>query len=232
MANFIAWSYSRLKSFTECPKQFYHLNVARKGSTDRIPFEQSQAMKDGQEIDDALTARISTGTPLPEKYTPYEGMAQAVLASPGAKFTQMKLALDPALDPCGYMDWDKAWVRVIYDVAVINGTRAFLGDWKNGKVWLDERQLKLFATVGFHQFPEVEVIDTSYIWLRHGVTSDKTYHRRELPELWNEFIPDVERLQVANANNHWPATPSKRGCKWCPVNRAKMCAEAKVPYAA
>lgn len=232
MANFIAWSYSRLKTFTDCPKQFYHLNVARKGAPDRIPFEQSQPMLDGQEIDNALTARIATGTPLPEKYRGYEGMVAAILASPGAKFTQMQLALDQALEPCGYKDWDKAWVRVIYDVAVIDGERAFLGDWKNGQIWLDERQLKLFATVGFHQFPEVQTIDTSYIWLKHGKTSDKTYRRHELPDLWNDFIPDVERLQVANANNHWPAEPrnGKRTCKWCPVNKARLCDKAAGPF--
>ena len=229
---FIAWSYSRLKTFKDCPKQFYHMNVPKKGHPDRIEFVQSQAMLDGNEVDNALTERISKGVVLPPKFTPYEGVVRAVLAAPGVKFTQMRLALDQTMKSCGYMDWDNAWVRVIYDVAVVNGDHAFLGDWKNGQIWLDEDQLRLFATVGFHHFPEVEKIDTSYIWLKHGITSDKTYHRRELPDLWQTFIPDVERLQASFGANHWPAEPKrgKQTCKWCPVNNAGKCDRAAGPY--
>lgn len=229
-ADFLAWSHSRLKVYRDCPKQLYHTQVAKKGHPDRVDFVQTPATIAGNLVDDALTKRISSGTPLPPQYAPYEDMVQAVLAAPGQKITQMKLALDRSFKTCGYMDWDNAWVRVIYDVAVINKDRAFLGDWKNGQIWLDEEQLRLFATVGFHYFPEVNTIDTSYIWLRHGVTSDRTYHRRELPELWQTFLPDVERMQIAFKNQHWPATPSKRACKFCPVNQAKKCGQAEVPY--
>ena len=232
MANFIAWSHSRLKAFKDCPKQFYHMNVAKKGHPDRVDYFETDAMRAGTEIDNALTARISLGTPLPEKFAHFEPMALVVLKADGEKLTQVKLALDQTLQPCGYMDWDKAWVRVIYDVAVFRGDYAFLGDWKNGQIWLDEDQLRLFATVGFHQFPEVQTIDTSYIWLKHGITTDRTYHRRELPDLWQTFVPDVERLQIAFHNNHWPAEP-KRGkstCKWCTVNKAGKCPVAMGAY--
>ena len=117
-------------------------------------------------------------------------------------------------------------------MTVINGEHAFIGDWKAGKVWIDEDQLKLFAATAFHTFPELEIVDTSYIWLAHGMTSDSRYHRRELPDLWADLLPDVERLQVAFKTNHWPAEP-KRGkatCKWCSVNRAGLCKEAAGPY--
>lgn len=231
MAAFLAWSHSRLKQYRDCPRQLWH-SIAPRGHPDRVEYVQTQAMLEGNLIDDALTKRISEGTALPAQYAPFEGVAATILAAPGSKFVQMKIALDQAFQPCGYMDWDKAWVRVIYDVAVINGERGFLGDWKNGQIWLDEEQLRLFATVGFHYFPELETIDTAYIWLKHGVTSDRTYTRRELPEMWQTFIPDVERLQVAHRTGHWPASP-KRGkatCKWCPANQTGKCKEAQGPY--
>lgn len=230
MAEFLAWSHSRRKTFCDCPKQLYHTQIAKKGHPDRVDFVQTKAMIDGNLVDDALTKRISLGTPLPPQYEPYEPMVQAVMAAPGNKFTQMKLALDQTFTPCGYMDWDNAWVRVIYDIAVIDGEYAFLGDWKNGQIWLDEEQLRLFATVGFHVFPEVQTIDTSYIWLKHGVTSDKSYDRRELPDMWQTFIPTIERMQAAFKTNHWPATPGKQACKWCSVNQAGKCEAAAVPF--
>ena len=230
--HFIAWSHSRLKTFKDCPKQFYHLNVPKKGAAERVPYEETAAMKAGNAIDNALTSRISGGEPLPPEYAPFEPMAQAVLDTPGTKLTQAKFALDQALTPCGYMDWDRTWVRVVYDVAVINGERAWIGDWKNGKIFVDEQQLRLFATIGFHQFPEVQVIDTAFVWLQHGTLSPKTYYRQELPELWGTFLPDVERLQTAFRNNHWPAEPKNgaKTCQWCPVNKAGRCDRAAGPY--
>lgn len=229
MADFLAWSHSRLKSFLACPKQLWH-SVAPRGHPDRIEFVQTPAMKDGVAVDEALTARIGKRTPLPEKYQHLEGVAEVAVSAPGNKFTQMQLALDQAFKPCGYKDWDNAWVRVAYDFAAMDGSHAHVWDWKNGQIFVDESQLKLYAAVGFATFPELDVIDTSYIWLRHGVTSDRTYRRSEQEELWMEFIPDVNRMQIAHKTNHWPATPDKRACKWCAVNREKKCPVAAVGF--
>jgi hypothetical protein len=232
MANFLAWSFSRLNTFDECPKQLFHTQVVKKGSSERADFIQTQPMKDGNEVDDALTMRISRGTPLPEKFTPYEPIAAMVCAAPGVKLTQAKFALDQNLAPCGYSDWDRAFVRVIFDLAIINGDHAYIWDWKNGQIKISELQLKLFAAVGFKQFPELETIDTSFIWLKHGVTTDNLYQRREQPELWAEIMPLVEQIQIAFKTNYWPALP-KRGkatCGWCPVNKAGLCASALTTY--
>lgn len=230
-ADFIAWSHSRLKTYRDCPRQLWH-NIAPKNHADHVPYVESKAMRDGKLVDDALTRRISMNQPLPPEYAPYEGMVQVVLQQPGAKLTQAQFALDRAFKQCAYKDWDNAWLRVIYDVAVIDGKYAFLGDWKNGKVWPDEEQLRLFATVGFHIYPEVEVIDTAYIWLRHGVMTDNRYHRRELPDMWQTFLPDVERMQISFKTQQWPATPKNgaRTCAYCPANAAGKCKEAKGPY--
>ena len=231
-APFIAWSHSRRQDWLECPKMFYHKNVLKKGHPEKIEFKQTPAMMAGLEIDNALTDRISKGTPLPEKYAPYEGVAAAVIAAPGQKFTQLKVALDQAFKPCGYMDWNNTWVRSIYDFMILNKEHAHIMDWKNGQIWVDESQLKLFAATAFHTFPETEVIDTSYVWLMHGCTSDKTYRRRDLPDLWADLLPDVERMQVAFKNNHWPAQPKrgKNSCKRCDVNKAGLCREAQGPF--
>ncbi|MHB8388013.1 MAG: PD-(D/E)XK nuclease family protein [Acidobacteriaceae bacterium] len=233
MSNFLAWSYSRLKMFRECPKQVWHAAVVPRGHPDRVEFKQSKPMLDGIEIDNALTARISKGIALPPKFAPYEAMVGAIMASPGEKLTQVQLALDQTFAPCGYKDWDTAWVRVIYDLLIVHGERAWIWDWKNGQVWLDEDQLRLFATVGFHYLPDVQAIDTSYVWLQHGITSDASYRRRELPDLWQTFIPDVERLQSAFKATHWPAEPlrGKASCKYCAVNAARKCPVALIPYA-
>ncbi len=231
MSDFLAWSYSRLKTFRDCPRQLWH-NIAPRGHPDRVEYVETTATKAGNAIDDALTKRIGSKTPLPAQYAHFEPMAAVAASAPGQVFTQMQLALNQALEPCGYKDWNAAWVRVIYDYATINGEKAEFWDWKNGQIWLDEGQLKLFAIVGFHCFPQVQQIDTSYVWLQHGKTSDETYYRKDLPELWMSFLPDVERMQVAHKTGQFPALPKrgKASCKWCSANKMGLCKEAQGPY--
>lgn len=230
MADFLAWSHSRLSQFRECPKKLWHSALAPKGSPDRLEFVQSQAMLDGLEIDNALTSRVAKATPLPPKYAQWERLMGSIVAAPGVKLTQLKVALDRAFKVCGYTDWNNTWVRAVYDLAIVNGTHAFIWDWKAGQIRLDENQLRLFAATGFHFFPEVDTIDTSYIWLKHGVTSDAHYTRRELPAMWDTFTPDVERMQISYKTNQWPPTPSPSACKWCDVNKAGKCPVAAVKH--
>ena len=78
----------------DCPKQLYHTAVAKKGHPDKIEFVQSAAMLAGNEIDNALTARIAKGVPLPEKFAAHEATCAMIVAAPGTKFTQMKIAFD------------------------------------------------------------------------------------------------------------------------------------------
>lgn len=224
----LAWSFSRINDFRACPYMLWAKSIAPKHL--RIPFEQTEAMKAGSEVDDALTARIGSNTALPPKYQCYEPLAQQILVTPGTKLTQCQLALNAAFQPCGYKDWDNAWVRVIYDVAVIDGTYAFLGDWKNGQIRIDKDQLRLFALVAFHTYLELETVDTSYIWLKHGITTDETFTRSQVPELWDGFFPDVDRMQLANRSNNWAKTPSTEACKWCPVNKLGQCEKAAVKF--
>lgn len=232
MADFISWSHSRRNDWLECPRMFYHKNVLKKGHPEKVEFTQTPAMLAGLEIDDALTARIAKGVELPHKYAPYEGLCAAVLAAPGQKFTQLKIALDQAFKPVGYMDWNNVWVRSVYDLLILDKEHAFIWDWKSGMVWLDDAQLKLFAATAFHTFPETEVIDVSYVWLKHGTTSDHTYRRKDLPEIWADLLPDVERMQVAFKNNHWPAQPKRgaKSCQRCDANRLGVCREAQGPF--
>jgi hypothetical protein len=236
MADFLAWSYSRLKMFLNCPGQLWHTSVVPKGHPDRVEYVETDAMRAGKEIDNALTKRISLKTPLPAKYAKHEALCQMIIDHPGHKITQAEFALDQSLRSCGYRDWNTAWVRVIFDLVILDGPRGWIWDWKNGKISIDAKQLKLFAAVGFHQFPSLEVIDTSYVWLSHDHISPEVYYRRELPELWGEFIPDVERMQVSFRTQHWPKTPQNKTpdgvsvCKWCEVNKAGKCPVAAVAY--
>ena len=61
--NITPWSYSRLKSFEQCPKQFYHLKVVKD-----YEEKQSSAMFYGNEFHKAAENYIKIGEPLPPKF--------------------------------------------------------------------------------------------------------------------------------------------------------------------
>src|SRR5690348_4221006 len=81
-AKHIAWSYSRLHTFEECAKQFYHLNVAPRGHPDRIEYVQNEEGKEGDRVHKALDARISSRTPLPANLAYLEPAVQSILEVP------------------------------------------------------------------------------------------------------------------------------------------------------
>ena len=57
------WSFSKIKSFEQCPKKFYHLKVSKD-----YKEPETDAMLYGTAVHLAAEEYIRDGTPLPEKY--------------------------------------------------------------------------------------------------------------------------------------------------------------------
>lgn len=219
----IAWSHSRGQTYIECPRKFHELNILKS-----VPYEQGEPQKEGERVHKALELRLTSGVALPDKYAKYERLILAIKAMPGITCGERDFALNADLRPTGYFEKD-VWVRVTIDVINVNGKAGYLFDYKNGKVTLDEDQLKLYAAVGFHVYPEVDTWTARYIWLQHKVADGKVYHRSDLPQLWRDLMPIPNAMQEAAARNDWPARPSRR-CGYCAVNKFAKCAEAGERY--
>ena len=219
----IAWSHSRISDFKKCPRMFYEKNI-----TKSVPFEQTPAMLEGDRVHKMLDKRVSEKVPFPHGYQYLEPVAQVIDSLPGQTFTEMRMTLAPDLTPTGYFAPD-AYVRVIIDVAKVFGKQAWLGDYKTGKVTMDVEQLKLFSAVAFHHWPDVQETHASYVYLNAKVIDGKTYHRDELPKLWEELLQEPQRLQEHAAANHWPVRPG-RHCRWCAVNKHRKCPSPGEPY--
>lgn len=219
----VAWSHSRISTFKKCPKQMYETAIAKS-----VPFEQSPAMLEGDRVHKMLDARVSKKVPFPHGYTYLEPIARVVDTVPGQTFTEMRMTLSPNLTPTGYFAPD-AYVRVIIDVAKVRDHEAWLGDYKTGKVTMDQEQLKLFSAVAFHHWPDVTKIRASYIYINHKVIDGADYTREDLPRMWEELLEEPARLQECAASNNWPARPG-RHCRWCTVNKYGKCSSAGEPY--
>lgn len=220
----IAWSHSRISDLKMCPKLF-------KAKLDKdVPFEETPEMAEGKRVHKALELRVANGTPLPPQYSKYEKIAASIVNAPGQALTESQMTLTQNLTTTGWFAKD-AWVRVQVDVMKINGASAWAGDYKTGKVKLDEHQLDLTAAVMMTQWSEIQTVTASFIWLRDGLLDTRAYTRAQLPTLWNALLVEPARLQEYNLANHWPAKPGYY-CSWCPVNGMGKCQSAGKPFKA
>jgi hypothetical protein len=221
-----AWSYSALTSYETCPRRHYETRVAKttkdpKGGPaligDRAHKVLEQRALKGTEIPTTLKVSDPTaGTMVSLSTEGWERYISRILAAPGELQAESQYALNKKLQRVEWFAKD-VWVRVIIDLAKINGTKGMMFDWKTGKRDPDTDQLKLFAAVGFHVWPALETIDTAFIWLKTGEIDRERFSRSDIPNIWSEFIPRVKRLDVAHAENKWEPKPSGLCKKWCPV---------------
>ena len=204
-----AWTFSHLDQLTTCPKRYYHLRVA-KDTQDDPPGE---AIMWGRKAHTAFENRIKYSTPFPEGMTQWEPMAQKILALPGEKFAEHKMALDINFKPTAYKT---AWTRGITDLFVVNGKKAATADYKTGK-FKPSDQLRLYSAYILASYPEIETVDSAFIWLKDKKVSRETVTRETVPAVWQDIMPVVRKLEHAYDKNVWPAKPSGLCREWCPV---------------
>lgn len=211
--NLPAWTFSQLEKFETCPKQFYHVRVAKD-----VIEPQTEATLWGSRVHTAMEDRIRDGTPLPEGMEQWEGFAKQICAMPGEKLAEEKMALDKSFQPA---DWDNAWTRGIADMLIVHGNKAATLDYKTGKRKLTH-QLMLYAAYTFAYYPEVETVTTGFVWLRDKKIDRETFTRADIPTIWGTFLPKVRKLEIAYEKDKWIARPSGLCNGWCPVKSCEF----------
>jgi hypothetical protein len=208
-----AWTFSQLEKFETCPKQFYHVRVAKD-----VIEPQTEATLWGSKVHTAMEDRIRDGTPLPEGMEQWEGFAKQICAMPGEKLAEEKMALDKSFQPA---EWDNAWTRGIADMLIVHGNKAATLDYKTGKRKLTH-QLMLYAAYTFAYYPEVETVTTGFVWLRDKKIDRETFTRADIPTIWGTFLPKVRKLEAAYEKDKWMARPSGLCNGWCPVKSCEF----------
>jgi CRISPR/Cas system-associated exonuclease Cas4 (RecB family) len=207
----VKWSYSSLKQYKTCPRQYYEIRVAK----NFIPREGDDA-RYGKEVHKALEDYVRDGVPLPKFYEQFSRMVDPLLEIPGTKYCEHEMALDASRQPCKF-DGEDYWVRGIADLLIVDGDTAYIVDYKTGKpTYADPNQLKLMALMTYAHFPEVQKIKGGLLFVMHNAFITDTYDREDTEDLWGAFQSDLFRLGHAYDNGVWPANPTPL-CGWCPV---------------
>jgi CRISPR/Cas system-associated exonuclease Cas4 (RecB family) len=215
----VAWSHSVMDSYETCPWRHYLTKV-----TKEVKESQSAEMAWGNQVHQALEHRVKKGTPLPANMVQYEKIAAPLHAkawSDGVVVqVEGKMAINASFEPRTYFAKD-VWCRAITDLTLVRGPKALVIDYKTGNPKPNSSQLRLTAAFTFHHYPDVQQIRNTFLWLKTGETTDETFVRSQIGEIWSEFLPKVERLEKAIADDNWPKKPSGLCKNWCPVPHSR-----------
>lgn len=211
----IAWSYSSLQKFKNCGKRYYEERVAK--SVKQAPTE---ATTWGEDTHKAFEVALTTQTPLVGRFKNFNSVAEKLSAITGTFHAEQKLAINASLRPVEYFAPD-VWCRGIPDAVWIDKDTAKIVDLKTGKRKKDSNQLRLFALLLFAHHPQVDRINTGFLWLQNGALDIEKFKREDIPIMWQEILPDVRRLEYAHRTQTWIPKPSGL-CNYCPVTKCSF----------
>jgi len=188
------WSFSRIKSFEQCPKKFYHLKVAKD-----YKEPQTEAMLYGTAVHEAAEEYVRDGKPLPPEYDYIKAPLDALRSKKGEKLCELEMGLTADLEPCGFWD-DNCWYRGIADLVILDKESkiAWVIDYKTSKNtrYADKGQLELMALCIFKHFPEVETVRGGLLVVVCNESIRETEGQEQAGRMWERWLSDYNRLET------------------------------------
>ena len=84
----IRFSHSSLKDYEGCARRYHEVKVLRK-----YPFQETDATRYGTEVHAAIENYIKDGTPIPDMYSQFQPVVDAVLRKPGRRHPEGRTRL-------------------------------------------------------------------------------------------------------------------------------------------
>jgi len=199
-------SFSRLNTFEQCGTKFEYLYVSKavKDTDNEFTLYGSRvhsALETYGKAKDQGTAVaqdvLSDGATYNEVRA-YLPLVDTLLAQNGTKYFEEQMDIDASKQRC---DW-------------FSPHKAFVGDWKTGKVKDSPLQLKMFAAMVFALYPEVTHVRTAFIWLATGEITDHRFTRDMLDDIWETLDPRLAAVQDAVDVGVFKSRPTPL-CNWC-----------------
>ena len=205
-------SHTFYNQLENCPHQAFHRYVGK-----TLPFIQTEEMKWGDEVHQALERRIKYGATLPDTMAAAEAIGKQFhdWLDKVPMHVEYHLAMTRDGQPCDYKDYDNVFFRGKLDCVLLPAPSAWMVDWKTGGVREDPTELERHALLLKVNHPDLENIQGEYFWMKTGqpglrytfATHDKTYAR-----LVNLRAEAETYLKVGE----WPKRKTPL-CGWCDV---------------
>lgn len=210
----VRWSHSQLDKFKSCPWSWKRIYQDRD-----VVRTESEATKWGTAVHQACEDFVNHGTPLPANVTfaygaqlqhilPFMASKPEVLVEPHYGIDEEGNAIDPEAPQC--------WSHGFIDIVSVEGSVAWIGDYKTGKSAYPSDQLKLYSAYLFAHRPTVQTINVGYYRLQHKRIDSAQYTRDMAPQLLQPYRVTYANLLSAIANNNFPKMKSAL-CGWCDI---------------
>lgn len=210
MAEYI-WSYSALKQYTNCPKQYQEMRVLK-----NYTVKETEAIIYGKAVHEALELYVKENKPLPKNYLRFKPMVDTLLKIEGDKYPEYEMALTHSKEPCDFHSEDR-WVRGIADLVIVDGDTAYVVDYKTGSNrYPDPKQLRLMSLMMFTHFPDIQRVKGGLLFVMKNSFITEEYLRKDMDKSWGMFEQSLKRLDTSYENDTWQANPTPL-CKWCSV---------------
>lgn len=205
------WSYSALKQYTNCPKQYQEMRVLK-----NYTVKETEAIIYGKAVHEALELYVKENKPLPKNYLRFKPMVDTLLKIEGDKYPEYEMALTHSKEPCDFHSEDR-WVRGIADLVIVDGDTAYVIDYKTGSNrYPDPKQLRLMSLMLFTHFPDVQRVKGGLLFVMKNSFITEEYLRKDMDKSWGMFEQSLKRLDTSYENDTWQANPTPL-CKWCSV---------------
>lgn len=207
------WSYSKIKAFEQCPKQFYHDKILKE-----VPFKETEATLYGTAFHTAAENYIGKDEPLPSKFSFAQKMLDSLKNKQGEKLCELKLGITEDLEPCGFYD-ENVWFRGIADLIILDGDLAWVIDYKTGKSskYADKGQLELMAMSVFKHYPQVKTVRAGLVFVISNDLVKSTYTEYDKPKLWEKWLAKYKQMETAAIEEVWNAKPNGLCRRHCPI---------------
>lgn len=208
-----AWSYSSLKKFQQCPKQYYHVRVLK-----NVIEPTTAAMTYGNRFHKAAELYVKEGKALGPEFEFATPTLDKLAGMKGTILPEQKMALNANLEPCKWRS-NEAWWRGIADLLILNGERAKVLDYKTGKStqYADKGQLELMALAVFKHYPDVKHVKAGLLFVLCNEFITEEYSIDDVPQLWNKWLSEYSILHKAYEVDTWNPKPSGLCKAHCPV---------------
>jgi PD-(D/E)XK nuclease superfamily len=212
-------SYSGLKMFAQCPKQWHEVKLLK-----LHPYRETPENQFGVRAHSAMEAAVMHRAPLPPEFAAYQWVVDDILStlSPNAE-AEMPFNFAKDWTEVGPREWNrKHWNGSADLVDVVDG-HAIIADWKFGKIggyrYADTDQLACMAMFLMRKRPDVQSVSGVLVFVNDGecVPNDGSlrWTRADMPALEADWMGRTAEVEEHVRMNVFPPRPNNL-CNWCP----------------
>lgn len=209
-----AFSYSSLKQFETCPRQYGEITVHRNYKN---VFTSTKG-EYGDRLHKAAQTYIDAKTQLEPEFAFVGPILDNIIRLPGVKYVEHKMAVTHEGFTC---EWNSSyrWFQGIADLVVVGETPiARCLDWKTGNSkYADTDQLELMALLVFSHFPHVKLVKGALVFVLDEVLKKRDVDISERDRLLQKYREKDAKRLAAIEKNKFPARSNGLCKKHCVV---------------